>query len=122
MAHSQAAYQRLGQMLAHLKQVDLEAVADMYIAELDDRAGAARHAAPARERPAPHHGSSRTTSMRRPGGAFLPAIEAYRREEVVAGGAITLLRQHLRRHPDPYMDSRSTWRRISDKLALRGSI
>ena len=34
MAHSQAAYQRLGQMLSHLKQVDLEAVADMYVAEL----------------------------------------------------------------------------------------
>jgi uncharacterized protein YbgA (DUF1722 family)/uncharacterized protein YbbK (DUF523 family) len=117
MAHSQAAYQRLGQMLSHLKQVDLEAVADMYIAELMTalarRVTRQRHV---------NVGYLKDHIDAGDKAELLASIEAYRREEVALVVPVTLLRHHLRRHPDPYMEKQVYLSPHPEKLALRGAI
>jgi len=122
MAHSQAAYQRLGQMLSHLKQVDLEAVADMYVAEL--MAALARRVTRKRHVNVLHHIMGYFTDHIDAGdkAELLASIEAYRREEVALVVPITLLRHHLRRHPDPYMEKQVYLAPHPEKLALRGAI
>jgi uncharacterized protein YbgA (DUF1722 family)/uncharacterized protein YbbK (DUF523 family) len=122
MAHSQAAYQRLGQMLSHLKQVDLEAVADMYVAEL--MAALARRVTSKRHVNVLHHIMGYFTDHIDAGdkAELLASIEAYRREEVALVVPITLLRHHLRRHPDPYMEKQVYLVPHPEKLALRGAI
>jgi uncharacterized protein YbgA (DUF1722 family)/uncharacterized protein YbbK (DUF523 family) len=122
MAHSQAAYQRLGQMLSHLKQVDLEAVADMYVAEL--MAALARRVTRKRHVNVLHHIMGYFTDHIDAGdkAELLASIEAYRREEVALVVPITLLRHHLRRHPDPYMEKQVYLVPHPEKLALRGAI
>lgn len=122
MAHSQAAYQRLGQMLAHLKQVDLEAVADMYIAEL--MTALARRVTRKRHVNVLHHimGYLKDHIDAGDKAELVAAIEAYRREEVALVVPITLLRHHLRRHPDPYMEKQVYLAPHPEKLALRGAI
>jgi len=122
MAHSQAAYQRLGQMLSHLKQVDLEAVADMYVADL--MAALARRVTRKRHVNVLHHIMGYFTDHIDAGdkAELLASIEAYRREEVALVVPITLLRHHLRRHPDPYMEKQVYLAPHPEKLALRGAI
>ena len=122
MAHSQAAYQRLGQMLSHLKQVDLEAVADMYVAEL--MAALARRVTRKRHVNVLHHIMGYFTDHIDAGdkAELLASIEAYRREEVALVVPSTLLRHHLRRHPDPYMEKQVYLAPHPEKLALRGAI
>ena len=122
MAHSQAAYQRLGQMLSHLKQVDLEAVADMYVAEL--MAALARRVTRKRHVNVLHHIMGYFTDHIDAGdkAELLASIEAYRREEVALVVPMTLLRHHLRRHPDPYMQKQAYLAPHPEKLALRGAI
>ena len=122
MAHSQAAYQRLGQMLSHLKQVDLEAVADMYIAEL--MTALARRVTRKRHVNVLHHimGYLKDHIDAGDKAELVASIEAYRREEVALVVPMTLLRHHLRRHPDPYMEKQSYLAPHPEKLALRGAI
>ena len=122
MAHSQAAYQRLGQMLSHLKQVDLEAVADMYIAEL--MTALARRVTRRRHVNVLQHimGYLKDHIDAGDKAELLASIDAYRREEVALVVPITLLRHHLRRHPDPYMEKQVYLSPHPEKLALRGAI
>ena len=122
MAHSQAAYQRLGQMLSHLKQVDLEAVADMYAAEL--MAALARRVTRRRHVNVLHHVMGYLKDRIDAGdkAELIASIEAYRREEVALVVPMTLLRHHLRRHPDPYMERQVYLAPHPGKLALRGAI
>jgi uncharacterized protein YbgA (DUF1722 family)/uncharacterized protein YbbK (DUF523 family) len=122
MAHSQAAYQRLGQMLSHLKQVDLEAVADMYAAEL--MTALARRVTRRRHVNVLHHimGYLKDHIDAGDKAELIAAIEAYRREEVALVVPVTLLRHHLRKHPDPYMDKQVYLAPHPAKLALRGAI
>jgi uncharacterized protein YbgA (DUF1722 family)/uncharacterized protein YbbK (DUF523 family) len=122
MAHSQAAYQRLGQMLSHLKQADLEAVADMYAAEL--MAALARRVTRRRHVNVLHHVMGYLKDHIDAGdkAELIASIEAYRREEVALVVPMTLLRHHLRRHPDPYMEKQVYLAPHPEKLALRGAI
>jgi uncharacterized protein YbgA (DUF1722 family)/uncharacterized protein YbbK (DUF523 family) len=122
MAHSQAAYQRLGQMLSHLKQVDLEAVADMYVAEL--MTALARRVTRKRHINVLHHimGYLKDHIDAGDKAELLASIESYRREEVALVVPITLLRHHLRRHPDPYMEKQVYLAPYPEKLGLRGAI
>ena len=122
MAHSQAAYQRLGQMLSHLKGVDLEAVADMYVAEL--MTTLARRVTRKRHVNVLHHIMGYLKDYIDAGdkAELIASIEAYRREEVALVVPITLLRHHLRRHPDPYMEKQVYLAPHPEKLALRGGI
>jgi uncharacterized protein YbgA (DUF1722 family)/uncharacterized protein YbbK (DUF523 family) len=122
MAHSQAAYQRLGQMLSHLKQVDLEAVADMYAAEL--MTALSRRVTRRRHVNVLHHimGYLKDHIDAGDKAELVAAIEAYRREEVALVVPVTLLRHHLRKHPDPYMEKQVYLAPHPEKLALRGAI
>ncbi|MCU0972171.1 MAG: YbgA family protein, partial [Gammaproteobacteria bacterium] len=53
---------------------------------------------------------------------LIASIEAYRREEVSLVVPMTLLRHHLRRHPDPYMQRQVYLAPYPEKLGLRGAI
>jgi uncharacterized protein YbgA (DUF1722 family)/uncharacterized protein YbbK (DUF523 family) len=122
MAHSQAAYQRLGRMLAHLKEMDLEAVAEMYVAEL--MAALGRRVTRRRHVNVLHHimGYLKDHIDGGDKAELVASIEAYRREEVSLVVPMTLLRHHLRRHPDPYMQRQVYLAPYPEKLGLRGAI
>ncbi|MCB1802131.1 MAG: DUF1722 domain-containing protein [Gammaproteobacteria bacterium] len=122
MAHSQAAYQRLGRLLSHLKGVDLEQVADTYEAEfmtaLKRRVGRKRHVN------ALQHiqgylkdridGDDKTE--------LSDSIEAYRREEVPLVVPMKLLRHYFRRNPDNYIDRQWYLDPYPESLGLRNAI
>jgi uncharacterized protein YbgA (DUF1722 family)/uncharacterized protein YbbK (DUF523 family) len=122
MAHSQAAYQRMGRLLSHLKGVDLAQLADAYEAELmtalKRRAGRKRHVN------ALQHiqgylkdridGSDRQE--------LADSIEAYRREEVPLVVPMKLLRHYFRRNPDHYIDRQWYLDPYPESLGLRNTI
>ena len=82
MAHSQAAYQRMGRLLSNLKGVDLEKVADAYEAEfmtaLKRRVGRKRHVNALQH----IQGYLKTRIDGGDKQELAESIEAYRREEV----------------------------------------
>ena len=122
MAHSQAAYQRLGKLLSNLKGVHLPAVADEYIGEL--------MAALKRRVNRDRHVNVLQHIMgylkKRLGGddkqELVEAIEAYRRGEVPLIVPMFLLRHHFRHHPDPYMDEQWYLNPYPESLGLRNNI
>ena len=122
MAHSQAAYQRLGRMLADLGDADLDAVALRYIDELMTalrrRATRKRHANVLQ-----HMAGYLKRSI---GGDDKQElghhIDAYRRGEVPLIVPITLFRHYFRRHPDAYMERQVYLHPHPDELSLRNSI
>ena len=122
MAHSQAAYQRLGRLLSHLKGVDLERVADAYEAEfmtaLKRRAGRKRHVNVLQH-------IQGYLKQRIDGGdkqELAESIEAYRREEVPLVVPMKLLRHYFRRHPDHYIDRQWYLDPYPEPLGLRNLI
>lgn len=122
MAHSQAAYQRLGRLLSNLKGVDLERVADAYEAEfmtaLKRRAGRKRHVN------ALQHIQGYLKD-RIDGGdkrELAESIEAYRREEVPLVVPMKLLRHYFRRNPDHYIDRQWYLDPYPESLGLRNAI
>lgn len=122
LAHSQAAYQRLGRLLSHLKGVDLEQVADAYEAEfmtaLKRRIGRKRHVN------ALQH--VRCYLKQRIDGSdkqeLSESIEAYRREEIPLVVPMKLLRHYFRRNPDNYIDQQWYLDPYPESLGLRNSI
>jgi uncharacterized protein YbgA (DUF1722 family)/uncharacterized protein YbbK (DUF523 family) len=122
MAHSQAAYKRLGGLLSDLKDVQLTAVAEIYITEL--------MAALKRRSTRDRHVNVLQHIMgylkRRLDGddkqELLEAIEAYRRGEVPLIVPMFLLCHHFRHHPDPYMDSQWYLDPYPAALGLRNNI
>lgn len=122
MAHSQAAYQRLGRLLSDLKGVDLQPVADAYeavfMAALKRRAGRKRHVN------ALQHIQGYLKD-RIDGGdkkELADSIEAYRREEVPLVVPIKLLRHYFRRNPDNYIDRQWYLDPYPESLGLRNTI
>lgn len=122
MAHSQAAYQRLGRLLSNLKGVDLDSFADAYEAELmtalKRRVGRKRHVnvlqhiqGYLKER---IDGSDKRE--------LSDSIEAYRREEVPLVVPIKLLRSYFRRNPDHYIDQQWYLDPYPESLGLRNGI
>lgn len=122
MAHSQAAYQRLGRMLADLRKIDLEAVAQMYFAELMEalrrRVNHKRHANVLQHM----FGYLKRSIDSGDKAELLDNIEAYRWGEVPLIVPTTLFRHYFRRHPDPYMERQVYLRPHPDELALRNAI
>jgi uncharacterized protein YbgA (DUF1722 family)/uncharacterized protein YbbK (DUF523 family) len=122
MAHSQAAYRRLGKLLSNLKGVHLPAVAEAYITEL--------MAALKRRCNRKHHvnvlqhimGYLKKRLEGEDKSELLEAIETYRRGEVPLIVPIFLLRHHFRHHPDPYMDSQWYLDPYPAALGLRNNI
>jgi uncharacterized protein YbgA (DUF1722 family)/uncharacterized protein YbbK (DUF523 family) len=122
MAHSQAAYQRLGRLLSDLKGVDLTAVVDAYEAEmmtaLKRRVGRKRHVNVLQH-------IQGYLKKRIDGGdksELAESIEAYRREEVPLVVPIKLLRHYFRRNPDRYIDQQWYLDPYPESLRLRNTI
>jgi uncharacterized protein YbgA (DUF1722 family)/uncharacterized protein YbbK (DUF523 family) len=122
MAHSQAAYQRLGRLLSHLKGVDLDKLADAYEAEfmgaLKRRAGRKRHVNVLQH-------IQGYLKDRIDGGdkrELAESIEAYRREEVPLVVPTKLLRHYFRRNPDHYIDRQWYLDPYPESLGLRNTI
>ena len=122
MAHSQAAYQRLGRLLSNLKGVDLSRVADAYeaqfMAALKRRIGRKRHVN------ALQHIQGYLKD-RIDGGdkaELAQSIEAYRREEVPLVVPMKLLRHYFRCHPDDYIDQQWYLDPYPESLGLRNAI
>lgn len=122
MAHSQAAYKRMGQLLADLGGADLEAIALMYVTELmtalKRRATRKRHANTLQ-----HMAGYLKRSIDSDDKQELNHnIDAYRRGQVPLIVPITLFRHYFRRHPDPYMERQVYLNPHPDELSLRNAI
>lgn len=122
MAHSQAAYQRLGRLLSDLSQGDLESIAERYIGELmpslQRRVTRQRHVNVLQHMTG--YLKKRIDSGDK--AELGDSIEAYRRGEVPLVVPVTLLRHYFRRHPDPYMEKQVYLKPHPDKLGLRNAI
>jgi uncharacterized protein YbgA (DUF1722 family)/uncharacterized protein YbbK (DUF523 family) len=122
MAHSQAAYQRLGRMLSNLSKDDLHSIADTYIEALmrtlKRRVSRKRHANVLQH--VMGYLKKRIDSDDK--AELSESIEAYRRGETPLIVPIILLRHYFRRHPDPYMERQVYLRPHPDKLGLRNGI
>jgi uncharacterized protein YbgA (DUF1722 family)/uncharacterized protein YbbK (DUF523 family) len=122
MAHSQAAYQRMGRLLSHLKGVDLERVADQYEAELmtalQRRVNRARHVNVLQHM----QGYLKQAIDAGDKQELAATIEAYRRGEVPFVVPMALLRHHFRRSPDPYIRDQWYLEPYPDDLGLRNAI
>lgn len=122
MAHSQAAYQRLGRLLSNLKGVDLGNIADAYEAEfmtaLKRRVNRKRHVNTLQH-------MQGYLKQRIDGGdkaELADSIEAYRREEVPLVVPTKLLRHYFRRNPDDYVDRQWYLDPYPEALGLRNMI
>jgi uncharacterized protein YbgA (DUF1722 family)/uncharacterized protein YbbK (DUF523 family) len=122
MAHSQAAYQRLGRLLANLSRRDLTDIADRYIAELMH--ALRRRVSRKRHVNVLQHimGYLKREIDRGDKAELIDSIESYRRGETPLVVPVTLLRHYFRRHPDPYMEKQLYLRPYPDKLGLRNGI
>jgi uncharacterized protein YbgA (DUF1722 family)/uncharacterized protein YbbK (DUF523 family) len=122
MAHSQAAYQRLGRLLSNLSKTDLEALGTAYITELmgtlKRRVTRQRHANVLQH-------LMGYLKKRIDGGdkaELLAHIAAYRRGEIPLIVPITMLKHYLRRHPDAYLQQQSYLSPHPEKLGLRNAL
>lgn len=122
MAHSQAAYNRLGRMLSNLSGVDPGAVALMYVTELmtalKRRVDRKRHANVLQH----IMGYFKRSIDSGDKAELIANIDAYRRGEIPLVVPVTLLRHYLRRHPDTYMERQHYLRPHPDELSLRNAI
>jgi len=103
MAHSQAAYQFLGQMVARAGSEPIQALSQAYVAELMEtlkrRASRKRHANVLEHL----MGYLKRALATEDKAEMLETIEAYRLGQVPLVVPITLLKHHFRRHPVPYV-------------------
>ncbi|MCG8046691.1 MAG: DUF523 and DUF1722 domain-containing protein [Candidatus Thiodiazotropha endolucinida] len=122
MAHSQAAYQRLGKLVSNLPKKRLTKITDDYIQELMNtlkrRVTRKRHVNVLQ-----HIMGYLKQHISRDDKAELTAsIESYRRGETPLIVPITLLRHYFRHHPDSYMSKQVYLQPHPDSLGLRNSI
>jgi uncharacterized protein YbgA (DUF1722 family) len=122
MAHSQAAYQRLGRLLADLSRTDLQTIAENYHEELmhtlKRRVDRKRHVNVLQH----IMGYLKKRIDKQDKAELSASIESYRRGETPLIVPITLLRHYFRRHPDPYMMKQLYLQPHPDKLGLRNGI
>jgi uncharacterized protein YbgA (DUF1722 family) len=122
MAHNQAAYRRLGRLVAEAGKGDIQARAAEYASQL----------MAALARPATRRGHSNVLSHlmgylktdldAADRAELLETIDAYRRSELPLIVPITLLNHHFRRFPKPYIDRQVYLHPHPKELALRNSI
>lgn len=122
MAHSQAAYQRLGRLLSNLSKCDLTPIAHSYIEEL--MPALARRVTRDRHVNVLQHimGYLKKRIDSSDKAELSASIESYRRGETPLVVPITLLRHYFRRHHDPYMEQQVYLRPHPEKLGLRNVI
>jgi len=103
MAHSQAAYQRLGRRVARAGSEPMDELAQAYVTELMDtlkrRASRKQHANVLMHL----MGYLKRALDAEDKAEMLETIEVYRLGRVPLVVPITLLKHHFRRHPDPYV-------------------
>jgi uncharacterized protein YbgA (DUF1722 family)/uncharacterized protein YbbK (DUF523 family) len=122
MAHSQAAYQRLGKLLSDLSGKDLQGIADAYAEELmitmKRRVNRKRHVNVLQ-----HIMGYLKRRIDGDDKAELAAsIEAYRRGETPLVVPVTLLRHYFRNHHDKYMARQFYLAPYPESLGLRNTI
>ncbi len=119
MAHSQAAYQRLGRMVARAGREPLEELTQAYVTELMEtlkrRASRKRHANVLTHLV----GYLKRALDAEDKAELLETIEVYRLGQVPLVVPITLLRHHFRRHPDPYIQGQYYLEPHPKELMLR---
>lgn len=122
MAHSQAAYKRLGQLLSNLKSVDLQAVALEYRGEL--MAALKRRVSRARHVNVLQHlqGYLKQHIDGADKRELADALEDYRRAEVPLVVPMRLLQHHFRRHPDEYIAAQYYLQPYPAALGLRNHV
>ena len=122
MAHSQAAYQRLGRLLSQLKGRDLDAVASSYLKEF--MPALVRRVSPGRHGNVLHHIMGYLKRRIGPDdkAELVSVIDAYRRGDVPLVVPITLLRHHFRRNPDDYIGMQWYLWPYPDELGLRNQL
>jgi len=122
MAHSQAAYKRLGRLLSHLKGVDMEQVAREYQREL--MAALKRRISKARHVNALQHlqGYLKDKIDAADKAELGAAIEEYRRGEVPLVVPMRLLTHYFRCHPDDYIAKQVYLDPAPSKLGLRNHV
>jgi uncharacterized protein YbgA (DUF1722 family)/uncharacterized protein YbbK (DUF523 family) len=122
MAHSQAAYQRLGRLLSNLPKRALSETTDRYIDELmhtlKRRVTRKRHVNVLQH----IMGYLKKQISRDDKKELSASIEAYRRGETPLIVPITLFRHYFRYHPDSYMSRQVYLQPHPDALGLRNSI
>jgi uncharacterized protein YbgA (DUF1722 family)/uncharacterized protein YbbK (DUF523 family) len=122
MAHSQAAYQRLGRLLSNLPKNRLTTITDDYINELmhtlKRRVSRKRHANVLQH----IMGYLKKRISKDDKKELSASIEAYRRSETPLIVPITLFRHYFRHHPDEYMSRQIYLHPHPDSLGLRNNI
>lgn len=121
MAHSQAAYRRMGHRLANLSGADMDVVASTYIAELmtalERRAGCKRHTNVLQH--ILGHFKRRIDGSEK--SELVESIDAYRRGKLSLTAPIVRLRHCLERHPDPYLERQHYLYPYPDALSLHSN-
>ncbi len=122
MAHSQAAYKRLGQLLSNLPKSKLKQIGETYLDELMTGL----------RRPVNRKGHSNVLQhimgyLKRNIDSddkqeLMQSIERYRLGEVPLIVPITLLRHYFRVHPDPYIADQVYLQPHPEKLGLRNQL
>jgi len=104
MSHSQAAYRRLGRLVAEAGTRELAELAQAYVSEL--MTALRRRATPKQHVNVMQHlmGYLKKYLDAADKAELLDTLEAYRRGELPLIVPITLLRHHFRRHPHPYVE------------------
>ena len=122
MAHSQAAYKRMGQLLSHLKGADLQKVAREYQHEL--MAALKRRVSRARHVNVLQHIQGYLKDKIDGGDKqeLATAIEDYRRGEVPLIVPMRLLQHYFRRHPDDYIAQQYYLNPYPASLGLRNHV
>ena len=122
MAHSQAAYQRMGRLLSNLARPDLQDICTEYEKEL--MTALKRRVTPQRHVNVLQHIMGYLKDKIDGGDRreLAESIESYRRGEVHLIVPITLLRHYFRRNPDPYIDGQVYLRPHPEPLGLLGRI
>lgn len=122
LAHSQAAYQRMGRLLSNLARPNLQALSTKYETEM--MTALKRRVTPQRHVNVLQHimGYLKQTIDAGDKRELAESIESYRRGEVHLIVPITLLRHYFRRNPDPYIESQVYLRPHPDQLGLLGRI
>ena len=122
MAHSQAAYKRLGRLLSHLKGADMQRVGREYQRELmgalKRRVSRARHVNVLQH----IQGYLKQNIDAGDKAELGTAIEEYRRGEVPLVVPMRLLRHYFRRHPDDYIASQVYLEPAPASLGLRNHV
>jgi uncharacterized protein YbgA (DUF1722 family)/uncharacterized protein YbbK (DUF523 family) len=122
MAHSQAAYKRMGRLLSDLRGKPLPEIAQSYVAEL--MGALARRVTRPRHVNVLQHimGYLKRSIDAEDKKELTASIEAYRQGEVPLVVPITLFKHYFRRHPDPYISNQVYLQPHPEALGLRNHL